>query len=397
MKKQVALVALLAVVSLSQNVVRSRIGTNTVHADETPKWAKVSAQEPVPFRDPSPHNIQFVTVDENVKLEVLDWGGSGRRLVLLAGLGATAHVFDDFAPKLTPNYHAYGITRRGYGASSVPTSGYTADRLGDDVLAVLDAPKLNGTVLVGHSIAGEELSSVGTRHPERVAGLIYLDSAYSYAYYDRSLGDLNIDLQELKKKLDQWQPDKEPRDQPQLVQDLLQTSLPAFEKDLQEVQKNLQSARPATPTPPAPTAADRESFAAFRSWQKRVYGNASPEAQLRQYYESAPEGHVGQVHTKLAIPQAIIAGQQKYTDLRVPILAIFAAPHDLGLFANNNPVARAAFEARDIASTEAQAKAFESGVSSARVVRLPHANHAVFMSNEQDVLMEMRAFLAGLH
>jgi len=45
---------------------------------------------------------------------------------------------------------------------------------------------------------------------------------------------------------------------------------------------------------------------------------------------------------------------------------------------------------------EAQAKAFENGVPSARVVRLPYANHDVFMSNEADVLREMRAFLVGL-
>ena len=35
---------------------------------------------------------QFVTVAPNVKLEVLDWGGPGRNLVLLAGGGDTAHV-----------------------------------------------------------------------------------------------------------------------------------------------------------------------------------------------------------------------------------------------------------------------------------------------------------------
>ncbi len=86
------------------------------------------------WRDESPHTAQFITVDSNVKLEVLDWGGSGRPLVLLAGLGNTAHVFDKFAPKLTSAYHIYGITRRGYGASSDPNSGYAADRLGDDVL-----------------------------------------------------------------------------------------------------------------------------------------------------------------------------------------------------------------------------------------------------------------------
>ncbi len=41
--------------------------------------------------DPSPHTVQFVTVEPDVKLEVLDWGGAGRPLVFLAGLGNTAH------------------------------------------------------------------------------------------------------------------------------------------------------------------------------------------------------------------------------------------------------------------------------------------------------------------
>src|ERR1700704_6380087 len=140
------------------------------------------AQESPVWHDPSPHRVQFVSVDDDVRLEVLDWGGAGRPVVLLSGLGNTAHIFDEFAPKLAVNYHVYGITRRGYGASSVPPAGYTADRLGNDVLAVLDSLKLSKPVLVGHSIAGEELSSVGTRHPDRIAGLVYLDAGYAYAY-----------------------------------------------------------------------------------------------------------------------------------------------------------------------------------------------------------------------
>ena len=48
------------------------------------------------------------------------------------------------------------------------------------------------------------------------------------------------------------------------------------------------------------------------------------------------------------------------------------------------------------AKGEAQAKAFESGVPTARVVRIPHANHYVFQSNEADVLREMDAFIGGL-
>jgi non-heme chloroperoxidase len=302
--------------------------------------------------DPSPHTAQFITVDKDVKLEVLDWGGSGRPLVLLTGLGNNAHVFDKFAPKLSGTYHVYGITRRGYGASSAPTSGYSADRLGDDVLAVMDSLKLNKPILVGHSIAGEELSSIGSRHPEKVAGLIYLDAGYAYAYYDRARGDYRIDLIDLQKKLEQLQPGKGPANPLPLIQELLETALPGFERDLRDEQKDLQSmpaAMLAAASAPPPMAA-----------------------------------------------QAILAGMQKYSSVPVPILAIFAVPHDLGPLGGSDAAARAASEARDLASTGAQAKAFEAGLPSAHVVRLAHANHYVFLSNEADVLREMNAFIGGL-
>jgi hypothetical protein len=56
-------------------------------------------------QDKSSHTLHYVTVDRNVRLEVLDWGGSGRPIVMLAGLGETVHAFDDVAPKLTGAYH----------------------------------------------------------------------------------------------------------------------------------------------------------------------------------------------------------------------------------------------------------------------------------------------------
>src|SRR5258707_2179957 len=79
------------------------------------------SQQPPAWKDPSPHITQFVTVDKNVRLEVLDWGGSGRALVLLAGGGDTAHVFYAFAAKLTPTLHAYCMTLPWFlGASVFP-------------------------------------------------------------------------------------------------------------------------------------------------------------------------------------------------------------------------------------------------------------------------------------
>ena len=70
------------------------------------------------WEDRSKHTVRFVTVAPNVQLEVLDWGGSGQPVVLLTGYGNSAHVFDEFAEKLSETNHVYGITRRGFGMSS---------------------------------------------------------------------------------------------------------------------------------------------------------------------------------------------------------------------------------------------------------------------------------------
>jgi non-heme chloroperoxidase len=310
------------------------------------------SQQPSVWKDPSPHIPRFVTVDKNVRLEVLDWGGSGRPLVLLAGGGDTAHVFDEFAPKLTSSFHVYGITRRGFGESGFSPSEYGAERLGDDVLTVLDSLKLNRPVLVGHSIAGEEMSSLASRHPGRVSGLVYLDAAYPYAF-DNGKG-------------------------------------PAM-KDFQDI---------SGPQPPPPGESDLASFGALRQYHLRVLGFTFPEAELRQQWNSTPDGRVGK---QRGFPGSatLLAGMKKYTDIPVPALVIFGNPHGQGNWVDNNtdPKVREAAKAYSMALTaltESQAKTFENGVPTAHVVRLRGAHHYVYLSNEADVLREMRSFLGGL-
>jgi pimeloyl-ACP methyl ester carboxylesterase len=302
------------------------------------------------WRDPSPHTARFVSVAPDVRLEVLDWGGTGRPVVLVAGLGNSAHVFDDFAAKLTSEYHVYGVTRRGYGASSAPASGYESDRLGDDVLAVLDELKVVRPVLVGHSFGGAELSSIATRHPERVAGVVYLDAAYGYAF-DNGKGA-------------------------------------SFEQMMKAT---------AGVSAPPPGPADIVSFETVRAWYSRTNGITLPEAEFRALEVTLPDGKPGPPRESPG-NAAILAGVQKYAAIRVPALAIFATPHDLGPWVDRAPDPPKVREA--LGQTEPlvtlQAKAFEEGVPGARVVRLARANHYVFLSNEADVLRELHAFVAGL-
>ena len=71
-------------------------------------------------------------------------------------------------------------------------------------------------------------------------------------------------------------------------------------------------------------------------------------------------------------------------------------PHDVGITIDNDSALRAKFEAQDTEWVGEQASAFEKGLPSARVVRLAHAKHLVFQSNEADVLREMTTFISGL-
>jgi pimeloyl-ACP methyl ester carboxylesterase len=312
------------------------------------------AEQPRAWRDPSTHHTKFITVNDGVHLEVLDWGGSGRPIVFLAGGGNTAHVFDAFAPKLTADHHVYGITRRGFGRSGFLADANPIDRLRDDVLAVVSALKLTKPVLIGHSIAGAELSAVATTRPDLVGGLVYLEAGYPYAF--------NI----------------------------------VGGPPMAEFQAS-------GPRAPNPTNADLASFGSLQNWDAEVYGFRIPEAEFRQTWEADSSGRP---RKRRDFPgsqsfMAIMTSPRKHGQIPVPSLVIFASPHipEAWIAKSTNPRVQDAartYYAKIEAATESQAKAVQASEPAARVVRLPGA-HYIFLSNQPDTLREVRSFLNQLH
>ena len=310
-------------------------------------WKRMTGKTLRPV-DPSPHKVLYVPVDSGVRLEVLDWGGEGPPLIFVPGNGNTAHVFDGFAPKFTGKHHVYGITRRGFGMSSKPEpngENYDADRLGDDVLAVIDALKLDRPVVAGHSLGGEELSAIGTRHPEKVRGLIYLDAAYGYAFYNpKADNNAEIDASTMHRDLSELATASPSRMKVLIAE--MQATMPALQRELKTLGDQ-------------PAGASDNPQAGPRRLRDRIEG-------------------------------AIFTSMRKYPGVDAPALAIFASPHACtGLCISPQ------YKAQE-ASVAAQADAFEAGVPSARVVRIADANHYVFLSNEADVMRDMNAFMDGL-
>ena len=349
------------------------------------------------WADLSPHDVRFVEVDEVVRLEVLDWGGDGRPLVLLAGLGNTAHVCDELAVDLTGLGHVYGVTRRGFGRSSRTESGDAVDRLGEDVVAVLDVLALDAPVLVGHSIAGQEISYISSRYPDRSAGAVYLDAAYRYAYYtstpQESLQDLRERLERLEPVLNG--PPQSPAEPTVAIEEILGDALAEFQQDVE----GLMNAPGNPPAAPEPLPSDLESFAAYRAWSLRTLGFALPEAELRQIRTIDPCERLGAADRRPEIRQAVLAGSQRSSTIEVPALAIYASPHALGPWTEDAPEHRSAFEVFvrfDRATTERQANAFRRGVPQSRVVLLPNAHHFLFVTHQTEVVREIGAFIATL-
>lgn len=120
---------------------------------------------------------RFAVVD-GVKLHYLDWGGEGEALIFLAGTGDTAHAFDRLAPQFSTDFHVLALTRRGFGESDKPSSGYDIPTLTEDVRGFLDEQNIKRANFVCHSAGGDEVMLFASIYPHRTGKLVFLDAAY---------------------------------------------------------------------------------------------------------------------------------------------------------------------------------------------------------------------------
>lgn len=300
------------------------------------------------WTDPSPHHIRFIKINSDIRLEVLDWGGTGKPLLFLAGLGNSTHIFDDFAPQFTDSFHVLGLTRRGFGSSSQPALGYDISTLASDILGVLDNLKLKRVTLIGHSIAGDELTKFAVTYPDRVEKLVYLDAAH-----DRT------GLLELFKYAPQY---------------------------------------------PTMTKADSASISALRNYWAHFDGVFSPEAEIRAIHTFYADGRLKRLVTPDTIMSAIIKSidHPKYTDIKIPTLAFYSiqdsAIQMFSFYSSLDSVNRDKADQfyqmfAEWARTERER--FRREVKNGYAIEMHGANHYLFISHAAEVTQKMRTFLVS--
>ena len=296
------------------------------------------------WADKSPHKSGFVTVN-NIKLHYLDWGGKGEAILFLAGASNSAHIFDDIAPKFTYRFRVLALTRRGHGQSDKPETGYDTPTLVEDIRQFLDQLHIKRINIAGHSLAGDEMTLFASSYPERVGKLIYFDAAYERA----------------------------------------QLSSDAFAKE-------------PFPLPP-PTKEDTASFAAYREWWKRSRGfwSDAVEADLRETSLASD----GTIKPSLShkIGQAIFKGtvesRPDYTKVKAPALAFYAIFNLPPWIPPDKEARQKGQEFLDNVDLPYQRKnieKFKGEMKKGRVIEMD-SNHYLFITNQDEVIREMRKFL----
>jgi non-heme chloroperoxidase len=122
----------------------------------------------------------FVQVEPGVKIYVEDANPESKKTILFIHGWPLSHKQFEYQFDVLPamGYRCVGIDWRGFGNSDKPFSGYTYDRLADDLRVIVDALKLENFTLAGHSTGG----AIAIRYMARYQGygvskLVLIDAA----------------------------------------------------------------------------------------------------------------------------------------------------------------------------------------------------------------------------
>ncbi len=129
--------------------------------------------------------MPFVTVGKensgNIDLHYEDHG-SGKPVVLIHGYPLSGASWErQLPPLLDAGYRVITYSRRGFGQSSKPTTGYNYDTFSEDLHQLLNKLDLKNVALVGFSMGGGEVARYQGRYGSKnVSKSVFISSVPPY-------------------------------------------------------------------------------------------------------------------------------------------------------------------------------------------------------------------------
>ena len=118
-----------------------------------------------------------VPAADGLSLHMVEWSSEGVPLLFVHGFSNDAHIWDDVVPDVAPYYGVRCLDWRGHGDSDWHEDGaYDWDDHLRDLEAVVEHMGWERFVLCGHSLGGRVSTLYAGAHPERLAGLVIVDT-----------------------------------------------------------------------------------------------------------------------------------------------------------------------------------------------------------------------------
>lgn len=120
----------------------------------------------------------FFNTSDGVRIAYrLDGAPSLPILLLSNSIGTDLHMWDGQVAPLSRHFRVLRYDARGHGASDVPVSPYSFDRLGRDVVELLDVLGLERVHVLGLSLGGFVAQWLGIHVPGRIDRLVLSNTA----------------------------------------------------------------------------------------------------------------------------------------------------------------------------------------------------------------------------
>ncbi|TQM36605.1 3-oxoadipate enol-lactonase [Pseudonocardia cypriaca] len=126
----------------------------------------------------SPQTLTSITTGDGVRIAYRFDGEPAKPVLLLSNsIGTDLHMWDGQVPALTEHFRLLRYDARGHGASDASAGPYSLDRLGRDVVELLDALGLPRVHVLGLSLGGFVAQWLAIHQPERVDRLVLSNTA----------------------------------------------------------------------------------------------------------------------------------------------------------------------------------------------------------------------------
>lgn len=124
--------------------------------------------------------VSFFTTGEGIRIAFRIDGAAGKPILMLANSIATSmNMWDGQIARFTEHFRVLRYDYRGHGDSDTPAGPYSMDRMGRDVIELLDSLQIGRVHFLGLSLGGAVGQWLGIHAPERISRLV-LSNTSSY-------------------------------------------------------------------------------------------------------------------------------------------------------------------------------------------------------------------------